>query len=91
MNPEVSFVDDGTRADVRFVISEGPQVFVDHVIIVGNRRTSTSTIAREILLKPGEPLGYSARIETQQRLVALGLFRRVVVEELRHGARGVAT
>ena len=84
VNPEVSFVDDGTRADVRFVISEGPQVFVDHVIIVGNRRTSTSTITREILLKPGEPLGYSARIQTQQRLVALGLFRRVVVEELRH-------
>jgi outer membrane protein insertion porin family len=88
VNPEVSFVDDGTRADVRFVISEGPQVFVDHVIIVGNRRTSTSTITREILLKPGEPLGYSARIQTQQRLVALGLFRRVVVEELRHGGEG---
>ena len=77
-------MDDGTRADVRFVISEGPQVFVDHVIIVGNRRTSTSTITREILMKPGGPLGYSARIETQQRLVALGLFRRVVVDELRH-------
>ena len=84
VNPEVSFVNDGTRADVHFVISEGPQVFVDHVIIVGNRRTSTSTITREILMKPGEPLGYSARIQTQQRLVALGLFRRVAVDELRH-------
>ncbi len=30
-----------TRADVRFAISEGPQVIVDHVIIVGNDRTST--------------------------------------------------
>ena len=57
---------------------------MDHVIIVGNQRTSTSTITREMLLKPGEPLGYSARIQTQQRLVALGLFRRVVVDELRH-------
>ena len=84
VNPEVSFVNDGTRADVHFVISEGPQVFVDHVIIVGNRRTSTSTITREILMKPGEPLGYSARTQTQQRLVALGLFRRVAVDELRH-------
>jgi outer membrane protein assembly factor BamA len=84
VSPTVSFVDNGTRADVRFAISEGPQVFVDHVIIIGNQRTSTATIAREVLLKPGGPLGYSARIETQQRLAALGLFRRVAVDELRH-------
>jgi outer membrane protein assembly factor BamA len=87
VNPQVSLLDDGTRADVHFVISEGPQVLVDHVIIVGNRRTSAATIEREVLLKPGGPLGYSARIETQQRLAALGLFRRVVVDELRHAGQ----
>jgi outer membrane protein assembly complex protein YaeT len=85
VTPAVSFSDNGTRADVRFQINQGPQVLVDHVIIVGNQRTSTETIEREVLLKPGQPLGYSARIETQQRLAALGLFRRVVVDELRHG------
>ena len=84
VTPVVSFVDNGARADVRFAIGEGVQVFVDHVIIAGNRRTNTATIARQVLLKPGEPLGYAARIETQQRLVALGLFRRVGVEEVRH-------
>jgi outer membrane protein assembly complex protein YaeT len=83
--PAVSLVENGTRADVRFEITEGPQVIVDHVIIVGNQRTSMETIEREVLLKPGQPLGYSARIETQQRLAALGLFRRVVVDEIRHG------
>ncbi|MBI2829102.1 MAG: BamA/TamA family outer membrane protein [Acidobacteria bacterium] len=85
IDPAVSFVENGTRADIRFAISEGLQVIVDHVIIVGNQRTSTEIIEREVLLKPGQPLGYSARIETQQRLAALGLFRRVVVDELRHG------
>ena len=84
VTPVISLVENGTRADVRFQINEGPQVIVDHVIIVGNQRTSTETIEREVLLKPGQPLGYSARIETQQRLASLGLFRRVVVEELRH-------
>ena len=84
VEPEVSLADDGTRADIRFAIAEGQQVIVDHVIIVGNERTSTETIQRELLLRPGEPLGYSARIESQQRLAALGLFRRVVIEELRH-------
>ncbi len=84
IDPAVVFAENGTRADIRFAISEGPQVIVDHVIIVGNQRTSTETIEREVLLKPGQPLGYSARLETQQRLAALGLFRRVAVDELRH-------
>jgi outer membrane protein assembly complex protein YaeT len=85
VTPVVSLVENGTRADIRFDINEGPQVMVDHIIIVGNQRTSTETIEREVTLKPGQPLGYSARIETQQRLAALGLFRRVAVDELRHG------
>ena len=85
IEPALALSENDTRADINFAISEGPQVLVDHVIIVGNERTSTETIERELLLKPGQPLGYAARIETQQRLVALGLFRRVVVEELRHG------
>ena len=85
VEPAVALLENDTRADVSFAISEGPQVLVDHVIIVGNERTSSEIIERELLLKPGGPLGYSARIESQQRLVALGLFRRVAVEELRHG------
>ena len=86
VDPHVTRLDGDTRADVRFSISEGPQVLVDHVIIVGNRRTSTETIEQELLLKPGEPLGYSARLESQQRLSALGLFRSVRITELRHGS-----
>jgi outer membrane protein assembly complex protein YaeT len=84
VTPVVALRDNDTRADIRFTITEGSQVLVDHVIIVGNVRTSTATIERELLLRPGQPLGYSARIESQQRLAALGLFRRVIVDELRH-------
>ena len=51
------FVADDTQADVVFKVSEGPQVVVDHIIIVGNRRISTRTIERELLLREGEPLG----------------------------------
>jgi outer membrane protein assembly factor BamA len=85
VEPNVMLGEADTQANVRFTISEGPQILVDHVIIVGNERTSTETIERELLLKPGEPLGYSARIESQQRLSALGLFRRVRIDELQHG------
>jgi outer membrane protein assembly complex protein YaeT len=84
VEPRVTLAEGDTRANVVFAITEGQQVIVDHVIIVGNRRTSTTTIQRELTLKPGEPLGYSARIESQQRLSALGLFRRVNITELPH-------
>ena len=84
VEPRVMLADGDTRANVLFAITEGPQVIVDHVIIVGNRRTRTSTIQRELTLRSGEPLGYSARIESQQRLTALGLFRRVNITELTH-------
>jgi outer membrane protein insertion porin family len=83
--PATTLADSGTRADVRVAVTEGPQILVDHVIIVGNERTSTATIERELLLRPGEPFGYTARIESQQRLAALGLFRRVTIDEVRHG------
>ena len=84
VDPHVMLAEGDTQANVVFAITEGPQVIVDHVIIVGNRRTSLATIQRELTLRPGEPLGYAARIESQQRLSALGLFRRVNITELTH-------
>lgn len=84
VDPDVALSGDNTRADVRLTISEGPQIIIDRVIIVGNSRTSTATIERELLLRPGEPLGYSAMLESRQRLNALGLFRNVRISELAH-------
>ncbi|MDA1183828.1 MAG: BamA/TamA family outer membrane protein [Acidobacteria bacterium] len=85
IEPRVTLSEDDARAAVVFAIHEGDQVLVDRVIIVGNQRTSIGIIERELLLQPGQPLGYAARIESQQRLIALGLFRRVAIDELRHG------
>lgn len=79
------FTADGTRADVVFAVREGPRVFVDHVLIVGNTRTRTATIERELRLKPGDPLGLEAISESQRRLAALGLFRRARILQLGRG------
>ena len=82
-NPGLSA--DGSRADVVYTIHEGPRIFVDHVLIVGNLRTRTETIEHELQIKPGDPLGLEAVSESQRRLAALGLFRRTRITELRHG------
>lgn len=73
-----------TQADVRYTIVEGPQSIIDHIIIVGNERTRTDTITNELLFKEGEPVSYSALLNSRTRLVALGLFRRVDIQPLQH-------
>ena len=49
------FSDDGTRFTLRFVVNEGPQSLIDHVLIAGNERTKVDTIEREAGLKPACP------------------------------------
>jgi outer membrane protein assembly complex protein YaeT len=79
------FSDNDTRVAITYVINEGPQVFVDHVLIVGNVRTSTAIVERELQLRPNDPFSLAAVNESQRRLAALGLFRRVRITELPHG------
>jgi outer membrane protein insertion porin family len=77
---------DGTRADLPFVVEEGPQTIVDHILIVGNTRTDQAIIRRELQLHEGQPLGLEALLESRRRLSALGLFRRVRIVAMPHGA-----
>jgi outer membrane protein insertion porin family len=73
---------DRSGIDLHFNIHEGPQVFVDHVLIVGNTRTKTDTIAAEVQLKGGQPLSVRDEDETRTRITALGIFRRVDISYL---------
>src|SRR5688572_12554824 len=84
VTPQPTFTENDTRADVRFTIVEGPQIIVDHVIIAGNRHISTETIEREIALRPGEPYGESAVVQSRLNLRRLELFQRVQIETLQH-------
>jgi outer membrane protein assembly complex protein YaeT len=74
--------DDGRQVDVVFGVREGPRIYVDRVLIVGNDRTSTETIERELRFRSGDPLGLEAISESQRRLAALGLFRRARITQL---------
>jgi len=84
--PAITYADDRTGASVRFTIHEGPEIIVDHVLVVGNDRIGDATIRREVMLQPGQPLGLKAITDSQRRLAALGLFRRVTIAELQHGS-----
>jgi outer membrane protein insertion porin family len=82
---DVALNDERTDTRIRYLIHEGAQVLVDHILVIGNRRISENTIRRELVLVPGQPLGLAAINESQRRLGDLGLFRRVTISELQHG------
>ena len=80
--PQVAFEDEGRGVTVVWMIREGPQIAVDHILITGNTRTNIGIIRRELTLSPGSPLSDAAMAESQRKLAALGLFRRVRISEL---------
>lgn len=77
--------DDGTSASLVYRVVEGQQTIVDHILIIGNTRTDQGIIRRELMFRPGEPLGLADLVESRRRLAVLGLFRRVQITEISHG------
>lgn len=82
---ETRFADDFSQVELVFRVSEGRQVVVDHVLIVGNDQVDSVTIRRELALGPGDPLGLDDVAESRRRLNALGMFRRLDIREFSHG------
>jgi outer membrane protein assembly complex protein YaeT len=82
VEPAPKAISDGSKVELGFVIHEGPQILIDHVLVVGNDRTSRETILREVRLKSGQPLSQQQEDETRANITALGLFRRVDISYL---------
>lgn len=82
VNSQLDFADEQQAVTVTWTIREGPQLTVDRVLIHGNTRIATELIERELTFQRGSPVSDDAMIESQRRLAALGLFRRVRIAEL---------
>ncbi|MEA2491283.1 MAG: translocation and assembly module TamB [Acidobacteriota bacterium] len=78
--PRVDVADDKTTARVTYVITEGPQVKVDEVIVRGNTYTDRDVVLRRSGLDPGQPFSYTAILEAQRELYRLGIFQRVEIQ-----------
>jgi outer membrane protein assembly factor BamA len=70
---------DRTRARVRFVVNEGEQVFVRHIVVRGNVFTNTYAIERRVALTVGQPYRASEVRKTEERIATLGAFASVDV------------
>ena len=83
---QTAFSDSDTRVAIAYMVSEGPQVFVDHVLIVGNVRTTHATIQRELRLRAErslQPRRRSTRASAGSRRSASSAACRIT--ELPHG------
>lgn len=69
--------DNAQRMDLIYKITEGPQVFVDRVLISGLNYTKGFVVDREVSLHSGDPLSQEEMLDSQQRLYDLGIFNAV--------------
>jgi outer membrane protein insertion porin family len=82
VEPEIELSEDRTEAHVRLVVEPGPRTVVENVVLAGLHATQEVTVAREIDLRPGEPFSFERVLESQRRLLSLGIFERVTISEL---------
>lgn len=80
--PELAVSEDRSTVAVRLRVAPGARTEVGHVVIGGLSRTREQVVRRELLVKPGEPLGLGRLLESQRRLQGLGLFESVSIGEL---------
>jgi outer membrane protein assembly complex protein YaeT len=69
---------DETRVNVTLNVTEGPQVFINHVLVSGIELTRPKVVEKNILVHPEDPLDQSALLETQRKLYNMALFNEVV-------------
>lgn len=71
--------DNPNKIDVSYKIIEGPQVFVDKVLIAGLNYTRPFVVEREIKIGTGDRMSQSQMLDSQRRLYDLGIFNEVGV------------
>ncbi len=82
VNSQLAFENEQRFVKITWTIREGEQITVDRILINGHARVSVDLIRREVTLQSGSPMSDDAIIESQRRLAATGLFRRVRITEL---------
>jgi outer membrane protein insertion porin family len=68
---------DPNKIDVSYKITEGPQIFVDQLLISGLHYTRPFVVERELRMPPGGPLSQQDMLNAQRRLYDLGVFNEV--------------
>jgi outer membrane protein insertion porin family len=69
---------DVDKTNVSLDVTEGQQVFVNHVLLSGGKKTKSSVVQSQIRVHAGDPLDQTALLQTQRNLYNIALFNEVV-------------
>lgn len=82
--PDATFVSNAAPVDgeknrmrVSYTIDEGPEVFVDRMLLSGLDFTKRGIVTRQFAIHAGDPLSQASMLETQRKLYDLGVFNAV--------------
>ena len=67
------------RMNVKYLVTEGAQEFVNRVIVTGLQHTKPFIVDRELEVHSGAPLSQADMLNTQQKLYDVGVFNEVNV------------
>jgi outer membrane protein insertion porin family len=79
---EVQLSEARDEARVNLVVEPGQRTIVEHVVLAGLDHTRDVAVEREMVLRPGEAFSFERVLESQRRLLSLGIFERVQIAEL---------
>jgi outer membrane protein insertion porin family len=80
IEPKIEKNHDKKTVDVTFEVKEGPRVYIEKIVFVGNDRTRDEVIRREIPIHEGDAYNAAKIKEAERRLKDLGYFKTVTVE-----------
>ncbi len=82
----MTYSNKNTKANLKFMIEEGPQVSVQSILIEGNDRTHDKVILTEIDFKPGDRLTPQKIDESISRLQRTGHFSAIEITTVEAGS-----
>ena len=82
VRPRVNRDKDKKAIDVKYLINEGPRVFVERINITGNVRTLDKVIRREFRIVEGDAFNASKMRRSQKRIQGLGFFDKVDITQV---------
>lgn len=86
VDPKITRNPDTKTIDIKYVLAEGPKVYVDRINIGGNSRTLDEVVRREMRLSEGDPFNTSQLRRSKERIENLGFFKKVDVKQQKGSA-----
>jgi len=81
VSPQITYLTEpGGRLTLAYKVSEGERIFIEEIRIVGNYKTKTKVIRRELDVFPGEQLDRGKLTRARERLMNTRFFTQVRID-----------